>query len=260
MGESRLFGLRLVFWAILGMIGLGLPAYAQAPRADFEQIIGNPRGVPELPPQGAWGEVINVTPRWLVIQNHSGQQFPISVDDIGEFLIRWPSSLANLGPQSIVEAVGISLGSNLVETPHIDVFEGGDRTLVQPMYDTGFDGTMINWVNATQNNLLNGWAYPLSTGMPGTTTDRIHVVGTVIERSPLRLSLPGNNFATVVPAANLVLTVTQVTRGTAALARKGDSAFLLPRSITPKGLVVSQLVLYKSIPLPRQNNQNNPRR
>ncbi len=254
MGKSRAFWLRAAFLAFLGAIGLGLTSHGQAPRLDFEQIIGNPRGLPELPPQGAWGEVINVTPRWLVIQNHSGQQFPISVDDIGEFLIRWPSSLANLGPRSVVEAVGISLGSNIVETPHIDVFEAADRTLVQPTYDTGFDGTMVNWVFATQNNLLNGWSYPLSSGTPGTTTDRLHVVGTVIERSPLRLSVPGNNVATVVPAANVQLTVTQVTRGSISTARKGDFAFIKPMSITARGLVVSQLVLYKQVPLGRPNN------
>jgi hypothetical protein len=254
MGKSHVIWFRLAVLAVLGTVALGLPSAAQGPGVDFEQIIRNPRGVPELPPQGAWGEVINVTPRWLVIQNHSGQQFPISVDEIGSFLIRWPSSLANLGPRSIVEAVGISLGSNVVETPHIDVFEGADGALIQPTYDTGFDGTMVNWVFGTQNNLLNGWAYPLSTGTPGTTTARIHVVGTVIERSPLRLSLPGNNFATIVPAANLALTVTQVTRGSINAARKGDFAFLMPLSISPRGLAVSQLVLYKTIPLGRGNN------
>jgi hypothetical protein len=31
-------------------------------------------------------------------------------------------------------------------------------------------------------------------------------------------------------------------------ARKGDYAFLLPRAINRKGLAVSQLILYKSIP------------
>ena len=36
-------------------------------------------------------------------------------------------------------------------------------------------------------------------------------------------------------------------------ARKGDYAFLLPSAINPRGIVVSQLVLYKSIPL-RQFN------
>ena len=72
--------------------------------------------------------MINVTSRWIVIQNHSGQQYPIAADDIGEFLVRWPSSLDNLGPQSVVEAVGRDAGSNMVEVSHVDVFEGADRT------------------------------------------------------------------------------------------------------------------------------------
>ncbi len=66
-------------------------------------------------PHGAWGEVINATPRWLVIQNHSGQQYPIALEDIGEFLVRWPASVTGLGPESVVEAVGNDLGSNVVE-------------------------------------------------------------------------------------------------------------------------------------------------
>ena len=70
---------------------VGKPTLSQDPRVAFDQVVGHPRGLPQLPPQGAWGEVINATPRWLVIQNHSGQQFPIALEDIGEFLVRWPS-------------------------------------------------------------------------------------------------------------------------------------------------------------------------
>ena len=62
-----------------------------------------------------------------MIQNHSGQQFPIALDDIGEFLVRWPSSLDDHGGESLVEAVGNDLGSNVVEVTHVDVFEGPDR-------------------------------------------------------------------------------------------------------------------------------------
>ena len=67
------------------------------------------------------------------------------------------------------------------------------------------------------------------------------------------MAVPGNNFATVVGGKNVQFTVSQVTRGTMNHARKGDYAFLLPRAINPKGLSVSQLVLYKSIPF-RQFN------
>src|SRR6516162_9994910 len=59
------------------------PTLSQDRRLAFDQVVGHPRGLPQLPPQGAWGEVINATPRWIVIQNHSGQQFPIALDDIG---------------------------------------------------------------------------------------------------------------------------------------------------------------------------------
>ena len=62
------------------------------------------------------------------------------------------------------------------------------------------------------------------------------------------MSLPGNNFATVVAGDNVQFTMSQVTRGSLDMARKGDYAFLMPQQINPKGLVVSQLVLYKSIP------------
>src|SRR5262245_36743402 len=70
----------------------------------FDQVVGQPMGLPRLPPQGAWGEVINVTSRWIVIQNHSGQQFPIALDDINEFLVRWPIGLDILNNDAVVEA------------------------------------------------------------------------------------------------------------------------------------------------------------
>ena len=243
---------------VVSLFDLGTHARAQDPELAFEQVVGHPRGLPHLPPEGAWGEVINATPRWIVIQNHSGQQYPISVDDIGEFLVRWPSSLDNLGPQSVVEAVGQDIGSNTVEVSHVDVFEGPDRNLVQPTYnnllsnnavvtavDPGFSRLMNAWDYAGQSQLY-GWAYP--TGMGGNLAPiRLHVVGTVVQRFPLQVSLPGNNFATVVAGDNIQFTMSQVTRGTSNLARKGDYAFLMPRQINPKGLVLAQLVLYKTV-------------
>jgi hypothetical protein len=248
---------------------VGIPSRAQDPELAFEQVVGHPRGLPHLPPEGAWGEVINVTPRWIVIQNHSGQQYPVSIDDIGEFLVRWPSSLDSLGPQSVVEAVGRDAGSNTVEVSHVDVFEGADRNLVQPTYnnlltnnavvtavDPGFSRLMNAWDYAGQSQLY-GWAYP--TGMGGNFAPvRLHVVGTVIQRFPLQVSLPGNNFATVVAGDNIQFTMSQVTRGTSNVARKGDYAFLMPRQINPKGLVLSQLVLYKTM-LYRQFQLNPPK-
>jgi hypothetical protein len=240
------------------------PTLSQDPRLAFDQIVGHPRGLPQLPPQGAWGEVINATPRWLVIQNHSGQQYPIALEDIGEFLVRWPGSVNQLGPDTMVEAVGNDLGSNVVEVTHVDVFEGTDRSLVAPTYNSLLaNNSVVTTIDPTFNKMMNawdyagqsmlyGWAYPIMNGGNGIAS-RLHIVGSVIERVPLRLAITGNNFATVVPGNNVQFTVSQVTRGAMSHARKGDYAFLLPRAINPRGLSVSQLVLYKTIPF-RQFN------
>jgi hypothetical protein len=248
----------------------GDEATAQPPGAAvaFDAVVGQPRGLPDLPPQGAWGEVINVTNRWIVIQNHSGQQFPIAIDDIQEFLIRWPTSFDALTGASWVEAIGQDVGSNVVRTNHLDVFEGSDRTLVAPTYnsilpnnmvvttlDPGFNRFMNAWDYAGQN-LLYGWAYPVPANLSGIPA-RLHVVGNVVARDPqdqvIRVGLPGNNLATVAPDASGQMTISQITRGSSALARKGDYAFMLPLQITPRGLVVSQLVLYKRIPFAEFN-------
>jgi hypothetical protein len=115
--------------------------------------------------------------------------------------------------------------------------------------DPGFNRLMNAWDYGGQNQLY-GWAYPTGITNNGNPI-RLHVVGTVVERVPLRLNILGNNMATVVPGENVQFTVSQVTRGSLDLARKGDYAFLMPRQLNPKGLVLSQLVLYKSIPFRR---------
>ena len=189
MRKSRRCLVGSLFFTIPCALLLGMPSHAQDPQFGFDQVVGQPRGLPQLPPQGAWGEVINVTTRWIVIQNHSGQQYPISVDDIGEFLVRWPSSVDRLGAQSVVEAVGQDLGSNVVQVGHIDVFEGPDRTLVAPTYnsllpnnavvttiDPGFNRFMNAWDYGGQS-MLYGWAYPVRPGNrrhSGTSPRRRH--------------------------------------------------------------------------------------
>ncbi len=254
------------------LLSLGLMAgdgaLAQDQDVAFDAVVGQPQGLPQLPPQGAWGEVINVTSRWIVVQNHSGQQFPIAIDDIREFLIRWPTSFDELNGQSVVEAVGQDVGSNVVRTNHIDVFEGTDRSLVAPTYnsilpnnmvvttlDPGFNRFMNAWDYAGQN-MLYGWAYPVPANLSGIPS-RLHVVGSVIERQGqnVRVGLPGNNFASIEPDASGQMTISQITRGSSTFARKGDYAFLMPLQTAPRGLIVSQLVLYKQIPI-EQFNRN----
>jgi len=256
--------LLLLSWVLLACGG----AQAQDRDVAFDAVVGQPRGLPQLPPDGAWGEVINVTPRWIVVQNHSGQQFPIAIDDIQDFLIRWPTSIDSLNPQSMVEAVGQTPGSNVVRTGHIDVFEGPDRSLVAPTnnsilpsnmvvttLDPGFNRFMNPWDYGGQN-MLYGWAYPVPANLSGIPS-RQHVVGNVLDRSApdqmVRIALPGNNFATLVADNPGGMTVTRVTRGRSDDVRKGDFAFMLPLQITARGLLLSQLVVYKQIPIERFN-------
>jgi hypothetical protein len=268
MLARRLTGPGLLLFGLVCCFLLGHTATARAQAQDrdvaFDAVMGQPRGLPDLPPQGAWGEVINVTPRWIVIQNRSGQQFPIAVGDIQEFLIRWPYRLAATTGQSWVEAIGQDGGSNVVRVNHVDVFEGSDRSLVRPTYnsvlpnnmvvttlDPGFNRYMNAWDYAGQN-MLYGWAYPVPVNLSGIPS-RLHVVGNVLDRDPpgqlIRIGIPGNNFATIVPDNSGQMSVSQVTRGSPAFVRKGDYAFLMPLQIAPRGLVLSQLVLYKNVPL-----------
>ena len=270
MLDTRRFGTGLLV-ALLSSCPLsGQVAMAQNGDIAFQAVVGQHLGLPQLPPQGAWGEVINVTARWIVVQNHSGQQFPIAIDDIQEFLIRWPTSMNDLNPngQSLVEAVGQDAGSNVVRVNHVDVFNGSNRTLVAPTYnsilpnnmvvttlDPGFNRFMNPWDYAGQN-MLYGWAYPVPANMSGIPS-RLHVVGNAVGREPqsqmIRISLPGNNMATIVPDDTGQMTMSEVTRGSLNDARKGDFAFMLPLQIAPRGLILSQLVLYKQIPLAQFN-------
>jgi len=260
MRETRKFWPRFLALGLSCAMVPAMATLAQDPDPAFDQIVGNPRGMPNLPPQGAWGEIINVTSRWIVIQNHTGQQYPIAVKDLGEFLVRWPSNVNALGDRSIVEAIGPDIGNNVLQTEHIDVFEGADQALVAPTFqslfqnnpqvtaiDPGLNRFMSPW-NYGSQYMLYGWAYPVSPAALGIPS-RLHVVGNAINRSPLQVSIPpGNNIATVIPAGGEQFSVTQVTRGDIAYVRKGDYAFLLPQEITPRGLLLSQFVLYKTIP------------
>ncbi|MDG3005224.1 hypothetical protein [Paludisphaera mucosa] len=223
-----------------------------------------PQGIPPAPPEGAWGEIINATERWIVLQNHSGQQFPIATEDVQEFLIRWPGRIDLISQDAYVEAIGFSPGSNIIRTNHVDYFEGADRTLVSPTYaevlpnnmavttiDPGFNRFMNAWDYGGQN-LLYGWAYPIPPGIQGNPA-RLHVVGALAFPQPLQLAIPGNNMATVLPEDAGGITVTQITRGSSRYIRKGDYAYLMPIEARLRGLRVAQLVVYKPMPL-RQFN------
>ena len=119
-----------LFVVVLAACGVASTA---ALAQNFVSMLPGPQ-MPELPPTGAWGEVIFSNAKWLVVQNHARQQFPIAIDNghIHQFLVRWPSSLNLLTNESVVEAVGRDNGSNAMLTDHVDVFEGTDQLLVTP--------------------------------------------------------------------------------------------------------------------------------
>ncbi len=273
MFDTKRLGLGLLVALLAACLLPGHTARAQNGDVAFQAVVGQPRGLPDLPPQGAWGEVINVTARWIVVQNHAGQQFPIAIEDIQEFLIRWPTSMNDLNVRTLVEAVGQDAGSNVVRVNHVDVCNGSNRTLVAPTYnsilpnnmvvttlDPGFNRYMNPWDYAGQN-MLYGWAYPVPANMSGIPS-RLHVVGNAIGRDPqsqmIRIGLPGNNMATIVPDDTGQMTMSEVTRGSSNYARKGDFAFMMPLQIAPRGLILSQLVLYKQLPLAQFNPNANP--
>jgi hypothetical protein len=218
--------------------------------------------LPPPPPAGAWGEIIFANTEWLVIQNQLGQQFPIRFTDVvaNNFLVRWPTTPSALNPMiSLVEAMGPTIGSNTVNTGHIDVYEGADQSLVRPIINTilpinqpvtTLDPTYQRNMNAfdiASQNMLYGWAFPVNpatSGIPG----QMYVVGVFLRFNPLSLGTPGNVVATVLPDASNNITMTQVTRGLPVFAQKGDIAYLVPTNVTARGLVLSQLVLYKKVP------------
>ena len=259
------------WWKRLGLASLAaalvpaalLPVRGQPPGAMVPNVAQGGVNLPPVPPRGAWGEVIMSNKDWIVVQNHEGQQFPISAKATGQFLIRWPYAANNLTPDSVVEAVGQDLGNNTLQTDHVDVFEGADRGLVQPTYAsllpnnrlvTTIDPTFFRFMSPFDigsQNLMHGWAYP-SNGSGGNLGfgGQLHVVGSAVASDPIRISVFNTNFANVVPGAANNLSVTQVTTCTdTRYAQKGDVMFLVPTELTATTVVLSQTVLYKKIPL-----------
>ena len=270
-------GLGLAVAAALATVAIGLgsvqaqrlagaPADANADNNPLRPGVDQgPIDLPPVPPRGAWGEVIMANSKWMVVQNHQGQQFPVANDAVAQFLIRWPTSLDQLTPATVVEAIGQDIGNNTMRTDHVDVFEGADRALVQPTFasllpnnrmvttiDPSFNRFM-NGFDIGAQNLLYGWAYPvdpsgpIANGIPG----RLHVVGNAVIGNPfLRISVFGTNFATVMPDET-GLAVTQMTRGDSSYAEKGDLIFLMPTELSQRSVVLSQVVLYKKVALRR---------
>jgi hypothetical protein len=205
---------------------------------------------------GQWAEVITATPRWLIVADEDGRQYPIASDRVRQFLIRWPSSTTTFTNASMIEVTGPDAGSNVIIAEHIDQYEGTARTLVTPTvnnfynnygfnYNYGYSQTMAPWNVAPMTTFQStyfGMPFGYATPLP------LHIVGVALANDPVRISGAGENWYTIQPSSN-GMTVTQVTTGDNSFARRGDLVFLILDSMSPRSLDVSQMVLYKKIPI-----------
>jgi len=252
-------------WVRCGLLALVAAVGLDATPARGQYNTGPTGGMvaplPQLQTEGTWGEVIMVNTKWIVVQNQMGQQFPISMRGITQtrFLIRWPTTLNALTPNSLVEAIGADQGSNTLIADEIMVYEGQAQSLVTPELRSLLGNTNrpvtatdpgyfrgINAFDVGSQYSMYSWAFPVPPGNPG--IERLHAVGPVADLNPLRLRVPGNNLATVLFPASGNIPLTEVTLGSSTFVKKGDLAFMMPMEVTPKSLLLSHLVIWKKIP------------
>ena len=198
-------------------------------------------------PQGAWAEVITASSRWLVVQTQEGQQFPIAADRIRQFLVRWPSSVDQLTANSLVEVTGPEGLQNTVIADHIDHYEAGAQNLVSPTVQSFYgNNRTISPFELGQKDTFSivYFLTPEEYNIP----NRVHIVAPPLQKAPLQLAGGGNNFYNVQPSQN-GMTVSQVTMGDMSYPRRGDVVFVSTENLTARSLNVTQLVLYKKIPI-----------
>jgi hypothetical protein len=250
LGIAAAFGLFVA-------ISSGLQARAQLGTVTLNPLNGegiynapNSSGLQQfrIPPQGTWAQIINVTSKWMVVQNQLGQQFPISSDRVRQFLIRWPHSTDRLTPQSVIEVFGPNIGSNTIIADHMDVYENDAQNLVSP---TATDASTFNWgLNPIDVDQLNTYGVQFyMTPEEYSRPARSHVVGRSLGTGfdGVKVEGLGQNWYTIQPSLN-GMSVTQITLGSNSYAQRGDLVYIVPENISPRSLDVTQLVLYKKIP------------
>jgi hypothetical protein len=199
-----------------------------------------------------WAQVLTITPQWLVLQNQDGQQFPIAFDQVGLFAIRWPTTIERMSPTSLVEATGVSPSANQLFTSRVDVYEGAARGLVSPgMLLITPNGAVSRPIDFLFNPEVYGGPFPgmegpIHSGAVGGGPKLTHVVGPILNRSPLQLGIGGNNAIAIFPADG-GFQMSQITEGSPALLRPGDLVYFLASRATPQSLELQQLVVNKAM-------------
>lgn len=209
----------------------------------------------EIPPGPAWAEVLSVTPKWLVLRNAQGQQIPVSLgrDGVDMFVVRWPTTPDRLRLGSILEVTGLDVGTNTVQTDHVDVFEADARGLLAGPWPfvASYNGDQpIAPYTADQRVATLGYDLLNANLDASRQPARLHAVAEFAGVDPLRMFVGGNNTLSVAPSPN-GLTLTQVTGGSATYVKPGDLAYYVPAAATPRALALSQLIIYKAMPLDR---------
>ncbi|WP_435010003.1 hypothetical protein P12x_001222 [Tundrisphaera lichenicola] len=229
--------------------GLGVGGINVTGGDDFFNVRKGAPAETRIPPRGTWAEIIHVNSKWIVVQNQDGQQFPIASDHIRQFLVRWPSSAAQITPNTIVEVTGPEV-NNVIATDHVDLYEGGAQSLVTPA---------VNILYGANRALLDfeidqldpfGILYSAVPPQNQAATTRMHLVGNAVSNDPIRIASFANNSYAIQPGLN-GLSITQVTLGNNSYAKKGDLVYVVPENLGPRTVDVGQLVLYKKVPFAR---------
>jgi hypothetical protein len=257
LGVAAAIGLIVASGSSVGVRAQQAADIATAPFGNYNPFISGGPPALGMPVRGVWAEVINVTPKWIVVQNESGQQFPIAADRVRQFLIRWPLPSSSITPQSMLEVTGSNDGSNILITDHLDVFEQDAQSLVSPTVNNLFGDyealtygnfqTLSSYGTATLDPFGMG---PFQAAMAGGGTNpvRKHVVGYALANDPIQVAGFGLNWYTIQPSL-AGMSITQVTHGSNSFVRRGDLVYVVPENLGPRSVDVSQLVLYKKMPV-----------
>jgi hypothetical protein len=252
----RLGGLAKLSLALLALVAAPLaPCQAQFASGGgfsdmFSQFGQSGMVAPRVAPPGGWAEVLTVTPKWLVLQNQQGQQFPVAFSEVQMFVIRWPALLDQVAPGALVEATGIDMGTNQISTDHIDIYEGTAPQLgVGPTLQTivGFNRVLTAF-DIEQHNTYGIDYFRYLTPDEMSLPPRLHVVGPIVDVNPLRLAVGGGISIAVFPPSAANFFITSITPGSSSFVRKGDLVYFASSDATVKSLLLSQLVVYKKIP------------
>jgi hypothetical protein len=237
----------------LALAALALIALADRSEAQF---VGPPGQVGMATPAGEWAEaeILTVTPKWLVLQNPQGQQFPVSLaaNSVQLFLIRWPTTPDRLAPDAWIEASGGIGNSNQLLTDHVDVYQGPSkgflptaRDPIQLLYNGLGDYLTPLDVFSDQRNVLgDDFRRQPENNFP----TGMYVVGPVVGRNPLLVQILGNTRVSLVGPQG-VPSMTLVTPGSSTLVRAGDLVRYHVVDASPRSLTLSELWVYKTVPI-----------